>query len=152
MKRSIHPFVWVAAAVLAVMLAWEVISLRRGPDETEPLRDRLRELRAAADSCQASLAGDRLRLEAYDAHLDTLRERVRDLERMDPRGVPADSYQTYLRAFDQYNDSVAGWTARADTVRARWGRCRAVTEEHNALADSVRQMLIRQLEEAEGRR
>ena len=147
-----HPLIWVAAAVLAVVLAWEVIALRRGPDTIAPLRERLRALRAAADSCQASLEGDALRMEAFDTRLDSLRERVRELESRDPRGVPADSYSIYLRAFDSYNDSVSTWTARADTVRARWERCRSVTESHNLLADSVREMLIRQLEEAERRR
>lgn len=144
--------IWVVAAALALMLAWEVLSLRRGPDEIAPLRDELRVLRAAADSCQASMEGEQLSMEVFDARLDSLRSRVRELESRDPRGVPADSYQVYLSAFDRYNDSVATWTARTDTVRARWTRCRSITEAHNTLADSVRRLLIRQLEEAEERR
>lgn len=152
MKRRVHPLLWAAAAILAAMLVREVVSLRRGPDEIGPLRDELRVLRAATDSCRVALQGDAARMEAYDAHLDTMRARVRELESMDPRGVPADSYRIYLGAFDSYNDSVAGWSARADTVRARWERCRAVTETHNQLADSIRRLLIQQIEEAERRR
>lgn len=146
MKR-IHPGLWIMAALLAGMLAWELTGLRAGPDVIAPVRDRLHELRAAADSCQASIEGDAARFQAFDAHVDSLRERVRELEGRDRRGVPADSYAMYLEVFDEYNDSVDGWSNRADTVQTRWERCRMLTEAHNLLADSLREMLVRQLEE-----
>lgn len=150
--RRLHPIVWLVAALLALLLATDILRSRRRADEIAPLRENLRALRAAADSCRMALTGEEARLDAFDARLDSIRRRVRELESLDPRGVPADSYQTYLSAFDAYNDSVATWSGRADTLRSRWERCLAITEEHNELADSVRALLIRQLEEAESRR
>jgi hypothetical protein len=67
---------------------------------------------------------------------------------MDPRGVPADSYEAYLETFDAYNDAVPGWSERADTLQAQWRRCRDVTEVHNQLADSLRQLMAARAAEA----
>lgn len=149
MEGRFHPVLWIAVILLAAVFAWELYGMRRSPDVITPLREELRVLRAAADSCATSLEADRMRFDSYDERIDSLRDRVRDLEAIDERGVPADSYQVYLSAFDRYNDSIAGWTRRADTVRARWDRCRMTTEEHNALADSLRRILVRQIEEAQ---
>lgn len=147
--RRLQPLFWIAVALLAAAFAWELYSLRQPPDIITPLREELRVLRAAADSCRNALDADQMRFDAYDETVDSMQARVRSLEGIDPRGVPADSYDVYLGAFDRYNESVEGWTERADTVRARWERCRVATEEHNVLADSLRRILVRQLEEAQ---
>jgi hypothetical protein len=119
-------------------------SLRPDPPRSadELLADTIRVLRVAAEACREELDLGEARLHAYDAQLDSLRGRVRGFEAMDPRGVPADSYAVYLEAFEQYNDSAAGWSARTDTLRARLERCRDVTAWHNQLADSLRRLLI----------
>jgi hypothetical protein len=145
----LQPLFWVAVVLMAAVFAWELFGMRRPPDIVTPIREDLRVLRAAADSCKSALEADQLRFETFDDRLDSMRTRVRDLEAIDARGVPADSYSVYLGAFDRYNDSISGWTTRADTVRARWERCLAVTEEHNLLADSLRRILVRQLEESQ---
>ncbi len=120
----------------------------RGQQAMLELRETLRTLRASADSCRIAVERDASRFEAFDHTLDSLRARVDSLESIDPRGVPADSYATYLEAFDRYNDSIAGWTRRADSLRVRDARCREIAELHNVLADSLRMMLVRQLEDA----
>jgi multidrug resistance efflux pump len=143
-RRGPHPprFVfalWTAVAVLAVAVLWtRVLS---GPDPRERLaevRAELRRLRTAADSCQANLETLEAAFRRYDAQLDSLRVRVRAYEALDPRGVPTDSYDAYLQAFERYNAGVPRWSEMADTLQARWTRCRGIVETHNALAESAR--------------
>jgi len=144
---------WLLGALLLIAAAAVLLRIGRpgGRDEPlAPLRDTLRALRTTVESCQDSLTLDGARLEADRLRLDSMRARVRVLETIDARGVPADSYATYLEAFDRYNDSVDAWTARADTLDRSWKLCRELTETHNALTDSLHRALIRQLEEARG--
>jgi hypothetical protein len=111
------------------------------PSPRELLRGmtpRLRELRAAADSCRDALANERSRLEASDARFDSLRQRIDLYEDLDPRGVPADSYEVYLEVFNEYNEGIPARAAAGDTLEAHWKSCRGIVEDHNALADSVR--------------
>lgn len=110
-------------------------------DHLFALRDSIRVLRVAADSCQARLDVQSASFQEFDARLDSLRHRVREFEGRNPAGIAADSYAVYLEAFDSYNDSVAGWRQRADTVRARWAVCRDIAEQHNQFADSLRRLL-----------
>lgn len=117
-------------------------------EQVEPLVSTITAYRAFADSCQNALDQGSSGLESYDDRLDSLRLRVRALERMDPRGVPTDSYEAYLETFDAYNDAVPGWSERADTLQAQWRRCRDVTEVHNQLADSLRQLMAARAAEA----
>jgi hypothetical protein len=77
-----------------------------------------------------------------------MRERVRDLEALDRRGVPADSYTVYMAAFTAYNDSAAAWPPLEQAVRALEAACRAVAEHHNVLTDSLRELVL----PAEGQR
>lgn len=136
--RTVLIGVTVLAGVTALILE------NRSPpprDHLFALRDSIRVLRVSVDSCRARLDVQSSDFEAFDARIDSLRERVRGLEAINPRGVPADSYDIYLEAFDSYNDSVARWRQRADTVRARWAQCRDLTELHNTMTDSLRRML-----------
>jgi DNA repair ATPase RecN len=143
---------WVLLGALILIAATTVVlQVGRSGEREEPLaplRDTLRVLRTTVESCQDSLTWNTSRLQADRERLDSLRARVRALEAMDPRGVPADSYATYLEIFDRYNDSVDSWTAEADTLDRKWTRCRDLTETHNELTDSLHRALVRQLEEA----
>lgn len=129
------------------VILYQLTRPARRVDPTATLRDTLHVLRSAADSCRSEIDESASRLQAFDARLDSLRSRVREYEAIDPRGVPADSYEVYLEAFDRYNESVPGWSERADTLRERWARCTDLTQTHNALADSLRQLLLLQMED-----
>lgn len=137
----------VAAWLLGILVVFGVLATQRlvratrPTDVTAALRDSVLVLRAAAETCRRELDEGTASLDDYDARLDSLRERMRALEAIDPRGVPADSYRAYIDTFDEYNDSVPGWTAQADTLRAQWPRCRDITRSYNVLADSLRQWL-----------
>jgi hypothetical protein len=137
---------WVFAVLLllAVVALVRVARALREPSAFTVLRDSVAVLRAAADSCRGAIGEGEARLQEYHQRLDTMRARVRGLEALHPRGVPADSYAVYMAAFETYNDSAAGWQERVDTLRAQLARCRAVTETHNTAADSLRSQVLRQ--------
>ena len=130
---------WHAVAV-AVVAAVVILFLRRGddgPSQTQLVRDSLRVLRAAADSCRDEVDRESAALDAYAGRLDSLHARVRGLEDTGIGGVPADSYEIYLTEFDRYSDSVSAWSARADSLRVRDDRCRDVARAHNRITDSL---------------
>jgi hypothetical protein len=144
MKRS-APAVLVGAAVLLAAIG--IVSLARvlrQPGAIAEMRASVQELRAAADSCHALLGTGQEELLAYNAQLDSMRGRVREMEALHPRGVPADSYGIYMDVFRQYNDSVAEWGGRVDLLRAERERCVDVTGRHNAALDSLRRLLAAQ--------
>jgi len=127
-------------AFIIVVIGSIVLEVRRSRQPQDPgvrLRNDLLRARAAADSCAGALAAEEASFRAYDARVDSLRVAVRGFEALHPDGVPADSYPSYLAAFDSYNVAVAGWQARADSLRASWAACAEAIERHNALADSV---------------
>lgn len=130
-----------AALLIVVIVAFRgVRSLRQDPHAV--LRDSLSTLRASSDSCRWQVDRQAADLRAYDERLDSMRARVREFEALDRRGVPVDSYRVYMGMFNAYNDSVAAWGPREDTVRALDARCRAIAEEHNLLMDSLRDLVF----------
>lgn len=131
----------VAIVVLAVVGARGLADRRARVAELEQLRERLADLRAAAEECQVTVRREEQAFANYRAQVDSLRQEVRDFEAMDDRGVPAARYEEYLDAFDDYNEAVPVWEERADTLRARSRACRALAERHNAMADSLRAMV-----------
>jgi hypothetical protein len=143
MRRAL-PVILILLLLAGAAVLFRILRPDPPPSADELLADSIRVLRTAAEGCREELNLGTARLHAYDAKLDSMRARVRELEAMHPRGVPADSYAVYLEAFEQYNDSVGGWDARTDTLRARLQRCRDVTQRHNALSDSLRRMLVQQ--------
>lgn len=148
MRRAGPPLILIGVLVLVSGALFLILrSPDRPRDPLDPLADSIRALRAAADSCRTRIDEARARLERFDLQLDSLHTRLRTLEGIDPRGIPSDSYAAYLETFDRYNDSVPAWTARADSLRASWSRCRDLTALHNALADSLRRALERQMEQ-----
>jgi hypothetical protein len=109
-------------------------------DRLIALRGVLTELRAAADSCRSALEREEEKLQAEDQRLDSLRTLIDQYETLDPRGVPADSYDTYLTIFNAYNSGIPLRTATAETLQAHWRECRGIAEQHNLTADSARAM------------
>lgn len=130
-------------SVVVLVLVTSVYRLLQPEDPSlalRPLVDSLRVLRTVVDSCQSDVEVRRAELERYDAHVDSLRARVRGLEALDERGVPLDSYPAYRRAFNAYNEAVPEWDERADTIREAWSVCLNLADRHNRLADSVRRL------------
>ncbi len=125
-----------AVAILAMVLV-DLVQPVPPQDRLRSLRDEMSSLRFAADSCRLALDTEESRLRASDARLDSLRSRIDFFESLDPRGVPADSYQLYMRAFDAYNARIPGRAAAGDTLKAHLESCRAIIEQHNLIADSA---------------
>lgn len=126
--------------VLGGLLAYLTTSLEQGRerDELLALADSVAALRTAADVCMGDLARAETEFRQFDAEVDSLRSRVDRYEGLDPEGVPAEEYDAYLQTFDRYNASAGEWASRADSLRLREGRCRALVERHNLFADSLR--------------
>ena len=145
-----HMRTWLimAAIVVVVVVAFRGLRALRPGDPHEPLRDTIAVLRTQADSCRVDVNGGAARLRAYDRRLDSMRARVRELEALDRRGVPADSYAVYMAAFTAYNDSASAWPPLEQAVRDLEAACRAVAEHHNVLTDSLRRLVL----PAEGQR
>jgi hypothetical protein len=136
----------IGAAILVVAAVGLVSVARtlRQPTAIAVMREQLQELRAATDSCHASLANRQRALLAYNERLDSMRVRVREMEGLHPRGVPADSYPAYMQVFESYNDSAAAWEGRVAELQAERDECAAVTAAHNEAADSLRDLLLEQ--------
>ena len=104
----------------------------------EALREELWSARSQADSCRVALIGKEQEFRRFDAFVDSLHARVRAFEDAAQGGVPGSEYSDYLTTFDRYNDSVAVWQDRADSLQAVEESCRALAGVHNTLQDSVR--------------
>ncbi len=141
MLRPRRPLVVMAAISVVALAIIALVDLLTPVPPTEHLhrlRLELRALRTAADSCRAALAREQAELRASDARLDSLRRAIRFYESLDPRGVPADSYDIYMNAFEAYNAGVPGRAAAGDTLAAHWRACTEIVVRHNAIADSAR--------------
>ena len=129
-------------ALAAVMVVGGAVSVAfRPPSPQERLRSlrvELRALKDSAEACSAALAVDQTKFSRYQAHVDSLRERIDALEDIVPQGVPGDSYPTYLATVDSFNAAVPDWQPSADSLAASRDACRARIAAHMALADSVR--------------
>ncbi len=139
MKPS-RPLVITGTISLVAILVMVLVDLLRPvppEDRLRALRDEMAVLRTAADSCRLALEAEEAALRASDARLDSLRSRIEFFESLDPRGVPADSYDLYIRAFNQYNAEIPGRAAAGETLGAHFDSCREITERHNFVADSA---------------
>lgn len=130
----------ISAVLFAVIVIIDLLTPIPPRERLRVLRQDVSVLRSAADSCRAALESEEAQLLAGNARLDSLKSVIDYYEALDPRGVPADSYEIYLETFNTYNSSVPGQTAAADSLQSHWKACRAITEEHNALADSARRL------------
>lgn len=131
-----------AGAALVVSGAMRLVERQQTAGEINRLREELYRARAGADRCRSALTNSESSLRALSATIDSLRSRVDSFEALDVRGVPAEYYDQYLEIFDSYNDSVGVWEGRERRLRAAEESCRATIEEHNALSDSLQQVLL----------
>jgi hypothetical protein len=148
-KRLPHPrtdlmqriqFALVVLTMVAVLVGVRIV-LSPGPSErerVEGMRDRLRVLRVAVDSCATALDVGEQAVQDRVTGTDSLRARIEALESIDPRGVPQDSYQTYLSLVDRFNRAVAAWDTLGQDAEAQRQDCRMLVLQHNLLSDSVR--------------
>jgi len=141
-RRPLPKGVVVMLAVSAVALVAIIVSDFLVPptpeDQLRILRHEMNELRLAADSCREAVEREEAELRAIDARFDSLRARIDYFERLDPRGVPADSYEAYLDVFNAYNAGIPERTAAGDTLEAHYQACRQLVWRHNQIADSAR--------------
>jgi hypothetical protein len=131
------------AVAFAIMLASVVAHFVRPESQRarlQTLRTELQFLRSASDSCRAALADEEAAFRAYNDSLDAMRQRITELEALDPRGVPADSYAAYLETFHSYNEGIPGWGTAVENLEAHWQDCRELIGRHNRLADSAREL------------
>ena len=140
--RSI--LVSVAAVGVGAMIvtgAMRLVERQQTAEQINSLREDLFRARQGADRCRSSLESSEVALRELGLTIDSLKNRVDSFEAMDSRGVPAGRYEEYLEIFDSYNDSVEVWEARERRLRAADASCRATIEQHNALSDSLQQVL-----------
>lgn len=128
----------ISAVLFAAIVIVDLLTPIPPRERLRPLRQEVARLRAAADSCRSALDVEEAALLASNARLDSLRGVVEYYESLDPRGVPADSYEVYLDVFNAYNRGVPIQEAAGDTIQLHWRACLEITERHNALADSAR--------------
>ena len=128
----------IAVVSVAAIIIAGLLTPPSPEDRLRAMRGALTELRQAADSCRTALEREEARLRAEDERLDSLRSLIAYYEALDRRGVPADSYEAYITAFNAYNDAIAPRTFAGDTLQAHWRECRALAERHNLTADSAR--------------
>lgn len=154
LTRGFLTMLGVAVAAIVVMAIIDLLRPVPPQERMQALRQQLTELRAASDSCRGALAREEARLRYSDERFEYLRSRIEHYESLDPRGVPADSYDIYMRYFNDYNEGIPARELAGDTLRAHEEACRALIVEHNLIADSalalaeelglIRDSLIRQ--------
>jgi hypothetical protein len=130
----------ISAVIFVAIVIVDLLTPVPPRERLRVLRQEVAELRAAADSCRYALEVEEAGLLTASARLDSLRHVIEYYEGLDPRGVPADSYEVYLDVFNTYNSGVPVQEAAGDTLRGHWQACLEITERHNALADSARGM------------
>jgi hypothetical protein len=131
----------VSAAALLFIGGRRLVESQRLTAEVNRMREDLYRARVASDRCRGSLVTSESSLLTLTATIDSLRARVDSFETLGNGQVPANRYEEYLGVFDSYNDSVAAWETRSERLRTAEASCRAVIESHNALSDSIQEIL-----------
>ena len=132
----------VFAIVFATLALRTVLSAGTSTRErAESTRERLRELRFAVNSCVAVMGVDEQAVQIRLLDTDSLRARIDALESLDARGVPQDSFPTYMELVDRYNRTVAAWDTLGEQARRRREECNDLVNTHNVLSDSLRTLL-----------
>jgi hypothetical protein len=139
MKRLFIVIAALGVLILAGLAGGSILERNRRVAEMQALRAALDRARFVADSCKMALSWEEQGFLAFDRRIDSLRSEMQGYEDPDRGGVPQAEYQAYLESFEAYNDSVAAWQSRADSLRAMEAACRALVEAHNELGDSIRQ-------------
>jgi hypothetical protein len=131
-------------AIIGVLVTLGIITTARrlhSPNLIATATEARLQLRVAADSCQQALAERQAALHAFRAGLDSMRGRVTELESLDPRGVPVDSYPVYMQAYEQYNETAGTWDGRVTELQDELARCREIVQAHNEATDTLRRLL-----------
>lgn len=126
---------------LLIGLLWAGYAYVEPRQRAREVRESLQEERRNAEACRMGLVTAEATFREYDERVDSLRTRVGELEALHPDGVPADSFDIYLEAFDAYNGAVEEWDARVDDLEEERNACVEIVERHNALSDSLRGIL-----------
>lgn len=105
------------------------------------VQEALQEQRRNAEACRMDVVTAEASFREYGERVDSLRARVGELEALHPEGVPADSFDLYLEAFDAYNRAVEGWDVRVEDLQQERSTCVETVERHNELSDSLRGIL-----------
>jgi len=142
LRNALPVLLSLSAAALLFLGIDRLLERQRITTEVNRLRGDLFQARAASERCRGALENSETGLRAFDQVIAQLRAEVDSFEALDPRGVPEDRYQEYMVSFENYNDSVAAWEARAGRLRTSEAACRATIERHNALSDTLRAVLV----------
>jgi len=138
MKRVIILIGALGLLILAGLYGGSLIERNRRIAEMQVLRAALDQARFSADSCKVALTWEERGFRNFDRFVDSLRAETESYEDPERGGVPEAEYRAYIESFERYNDSVAVWQERADSLRAKEAACRALVEAHNVLGDSIR--------------
>jgi hypothetical protein len=132
--------VLVFAVVVASLTGWvqrrNYAASPRG--QMELAREQVRDAQGQVERCLEGLGVAEEAFVSQRTETEALRARIRRLEGMDLRGVPADSYTVYLETVDRFNASVERWGDRGDDLEGQWEACRELIEDRNARADTFR--------------
>jgi hypothetical protein len=138
MKRLLMGMAALSVVVAAGLAGGSILERNRFIREIEFLRTDLHQTRFSVDSCKMALVYQEQGFLLFDALVDSLHAEVRTFEDPSRGGVPEARYPEYLEVFDLYNDSVAVWQDRADSLQTSEATCRSLIEWHNLLSDSLR--------------
>ncbi len=112
--------------------------------QAEEQRERMLEVRSALDRCMTQLDRWEQSFWSHERETTLLRSQIERFESLDPEGVPMDRYEEYLDVFEQYNEAIPIWEARADSVRAQHQRCGTLAERFNEKRDALERFMVRE--------
>jgi len=126
---------------LVIGLLWAGYAYVEPRRRARQVQEALQAERRNAEACRMGLVTAEATFRDYDERIDSLRSRVGELEALHPDGVPADSFEVYLEAFDDYNRAVEEWDGRVEDLQEERSACVEIVERHNTLSDSLRGIL-----------
>lgn len=141
-KAGLASVAALSVGAMVVLGSMRLVERRQTLEEIHRLRDGLYRARFASGRCRGSLQTSEASLLELGITIDSLMNRVDSFESLDGRGVPGDRYVEYLDIFDSYNDSVEVWEGRERRLRSVETACRATIQQHNALTDSLKVVLM----------
>ena len=111
-------------------------------EKAESLRSEIDALQGRVDECLARRGALEARFQQAMDRTEALGERVRELESLDPDGVPAERYAEYLELFDEYNESIPEWERLGEALREEGERCRRLADAHNDRLERLRELMV----------
>jgi chaperonin cofactor prefoldin len=138
----------VIVAVALIAAVGSLILLDRGErtdpiqEKAENLRSEIQELQGRVDECLARRGSLEARFQQAVDRTEALGDRVRELESLDPEGVPAERYAEYLEVFDEYNESIPEWERLGEALREEGERCQRLADAHNQRLERLRELMV----------